>query len=116
MTRSWSPRVQTSCMDPADFDSILRSVREFVTKEVIPREDEIEETDAVPEVLRTAAAEMGLFGYALPEEYGGLGFTMVGEGRLGFEGGGTTPGLRSMFGANKRSAGPTIAPPRAQGP
>src|SRR4051812_50148169 len=91
-------------MDPADFESILKSVREFVTREVIPREDEIEETDAVPQVLRDAAAEMGLFGYALPEEYGGLGFTMVEEGRLAFQLGGAAPAVRSMFGAKKRLA------------
>src|SRR4051794_7771910 len=96
-------------MDPADFESILKSVREFVTKEVIPREDEIEETDAVPQVLRDAAAEMGLFGYALPEKYGGLGFTMVEEVRLCFEVGRTTPAFRSMFGTNNGIAGQTIA-------
>src|SRR3954467_11171765 len=96
-------------MDPADFESILKSVREFVTKEVIPREDEIEETDAVPQVLRDAAAEMGLFGYALPEGYGGLGFTMVEEVRLAFELGRTTPAFRSRFGTNNGIAGQTIA-------
>src|SRR3954467_9757264 len=95
-------------MDPADFESILKSVREFVTKEVIPREDEIEETDAVPQVLRDAAAEMGLFGYALPEEYGGLGFTMGEEGRPAFALGRTTPAFRSMFGTNNGIAGQTL--------
>src|SRR3954451_11568289 len=96
-------------MDPADFDSILRSVREFVSKEVIPREDEIEETDRVPQILRDTAAEMGLFGYALPEEYGGLGFTMVEEVRLAFELGRTAPAVRSLFGTNNGIAGQTIA-------
>src|SRR4051812_37022037 len=95
-------------MDPADFESILKSVREFVAKEVIPREDEIEESDAVPQVLRDAASEMGLFGYALPEEHGGLGFTAVQEVRLAFELGRTTPAFRSMFGTNNNIAGQTI--------
>src|SRR3954469_2782944 len=96
-------------MDPADFDAILKTVREFISKEVIPREDEIEEKDAVPQVLRDAAREMGLFGYALPEEYGGLGFTAVQEVRLAFELGRTTPAFRWMFGTNNGMAGQTIA-------
>src|SRR3954454_22337771 len=96
-------------MDAADFDAIIKAVREFIAKEVIPREDEIEETDAVPQVLRDAAAEMGLFGYALPEKYGGLGFTMVEEVRLCFEVGRTAPAFRSLFGTNNGIAGQTIA-------
>src|SRR6185503_6346795 len=105
-----SPRNSiASSMDAADFESILRSVRDFVAKEVIPREDEIEETDAVPQVLRDTAAEMGLYGYALPEEYGGLGFTMVEEVRLAFELGRTTAAFRSLFGTNNGIAGQTIA-------
>jgi acyl-CoA dehydrogenase len=96
-------------MDPSDFQDIIRSVREFIDREVITREEEIEETDAVPEFLRQSAAEMGLFGYALPEEYGGLGFSMVEEAQLAFELGRTTPAFRSMFGTNNGIAGQTIA-------
>jgi acyl-CoA dehydrogenase len=96
-------------MDPEDFQSIIKSVREFIDREVIPREDEIEETDAIPQFLRDSAAEMGLFGYALPEEYGGLGFTMVEEVQLAFELGRTAPAFRSMFGTNNGIAGQTLA-------
>lgn len=53
-------------MEADEFQAILDAVRTFVEKEVIPAEDEIEETDAIPERIRTAAADMGLFGYALP--------------------------------------------------
>src|SRR4051794_41928827 len=89
-------------MDPSDFQDIIRSVREFIDREVITREEEIEETDAVPAFLRQSAAEMGLFGYALPEEYGGLGFSMVEEAQLAFEPGRTTPPVPSMFGPHNR--------------
>ena len=88
---------------------VLEAVREFVDREVIPREDEIEETDAVPDLLREEAAKMGLFGYALPEAYGGLGFDMVEEVRLCFELGRTSPAFRSLFGTNNGIAGQTIA-------
>jgi acyl-CoA dehydrogenase len=96
-------------MEPAEFEAIVKSVREFIAKEVIPREDEIEESDSIPDFLRDEAAAMGLFGYALPEEYGGLGFTMVEEVRLAFELGRTAPAFRSMFGTNNGIAGQTIA-------
>jgi acyl-CoA dehydrogenase len=96
-------------LDAGDFDAIVSAVREFVNREVIPREDEIEAADAVPELLREEAAKMGLFGYALPERYGGLGFDMEEEVRLCFEVGRTSPAFRSLFGTNNGIAGQTIA-------
>ncbi len=96
-------------MDKADFDLIIQTVREFIAREVVPREDEIEETDAIPERVREGAIELGLFGYALPEQYGGLGFSMSEEVRLAFELGRTAPAFRSMFGTNNGIAGQTIA-------
>ena len=48
---------------------------------------------------------MGLFGFALPEEYGGLGLSMEQEAQLVFELGYTTPAFRSMFGTNNGIAG-----------
>ena len=49
-------------MDEASFDQVLGSVRQFVRERVIPREDEIEATDAIPDDLRAATAGLGLFG------------------------------------------------------
>jgi acyl-CoA dehydrogenase len=69
-------------MDVDVFGQIHAAVRAFVREQVIPREQEIEQTDAIPDDLRTAAAELGLFGYALPEEFGGLGVTMALDVRL----------------------------------
>ncbi|MBS1862091.1 MAG: acyl-CoA dehydrogenase family protein [Actinobacteria bacterium] len=96
-------------MDNAEFEAIAEAVRAFVDREVIPREEEIEETDSVPDFLREEAKKMGLFGYALPEAYGGLGFTMLEEVRLAFEVGRTSPAFRSLFGTNNGIAGQTIA-------
>jgi acyl-CoA dehydrogenase len=96
-------------MDDSTFDQVLDAVRQFVREKVIPREDEIETTDAVPDDLRAAAAAMGLFGYALPEEFGGAGATMLQDVRLAFEFGYTTPAFRSLFGTNNGIAGQVIA-------
>ncbi len=95
-------------MDPEDFDAVLDAVRTFVRKDVVSAEDEIEESDAIPPRIREAAREMGLFGYAIPQEYGGLGFTMSEEVRLAMEVGWTTPSFRSMFGTNNGIAGQVL--------
>ncbi len=95
-------------MDAQDFADVLDAVRSFVRERVIPCEDEIERDDAIPADLRKAAADMGLFGYALPEEYGGLGLSMSEEVRLAFELGYASPAFRSMFGTSNGIAGQVI--------
>ncbi|MDI3406944.1 acyl-CoA dehydrogenase family protein [Streptomyces cavernicola] len=95
-------------MEAADFKAVLDSVRRFVREDVVPREDEIEESDAIPEDVRRKAVDMGLFGYTLPEEYGGLGASLSEDVRLAFEFGYTTPAFRSMFGTNNGIAGQVL--------
>jgi acyl-CoA dehydrogenase len=92
-------------MDNADLEDVLDTVRSLVRDRVIPREAEIDETDEMPAGLREEAARMGLFGFAIPEEYGGLGLSMSQEVRLVLELGYTTPAFRSMFGTNNGIAG-----------
>jgi len=92
----------------AEFGDVLDAVRRFVRSEVVPREAEIDDTDAIPDDLRRAAVAMGLFGYTLPEEYGGLGATLSEDVRLAFEFGYTTPAFRSMFGTNNGIAGQVL--------
>jgi acyl-CoA dehydrogenase len=98
-----------SDMDAGDFRQIRDAVRELVREQVVPLEEQIEDEDRIPDQLRSRAAEMGLFGYALPEEYGGLGVTMREDVRLAFEFGYTTPAFRSLFGTNNGIAGQVIA-------
>jgi alkylation response protein AidB-like acyl-CoA dehydrogenase len=45
-----------------DFAHVLDQVRRFVRRDVVPRENEIMSQDRIPDDLRAAAAEMGLFG------------------------------------------------------
>ncbi|MFE6977282.1 acyl-CoA dehydrogenase family protein [Streptomyces sp. NPDC057682] len=95
-------------MDADDFRAVRDAVRRFVREDVVPREDEIEATDAIPADIRAKAVDMGLFGYTLPEEYGGLGANLVEDVRLAFEFGYTTPAFRSMFGTNNGIAGKVL--------
>jgi len=95
-------------MQAGDFADVLDAVRQFVRTEVVPREEEIEDSDAIPDDLRNAAVRMGLFGYTLPEEYGGLGANLTEDVKLAFEFGYTTPAFRSMFGTNNGIAGQVL--------
>lgn len=96
-------------MDAETFSQVLTTVRDLVRNEVRSREEEIEETDAVPDEVRRLAVEMGLFGCTLPEEYGGLGLNLYEDVQLAFEFGRTAPAFRSMFGTNNGIAGQVLA-------
>jgi acyl-CoA dehydrogenase len=95
-------------VDSSVFGSILDSVRAFVRDQVMPREQEIEDTDAVPADIRRRAIDMGLFGYTIPEEFGGLGLNTYEDAQLAFEMGYTTPAFRSMFSTNNGIAGQVL--------
>ncbi|MEU2441171.1 acyl-CoA dehydrogenase family protein [Streptomyces rubradiris] len=92
-----------------DFARIHAQVRRFIREEVVPREREIADADAIPDDLRQKAAAMGLFGYALPQEYGGLGLLITQDVELAFEFGYTALAFRSLFGTNNGIAGQVIA-------
>jgi len=52
---------------------IRRMVRDFAEKEIAPRAEEIDATDAFPEDLFRRMGELGILGLPFPEEYGGSG-------------------------------------------
>jgi alkylation response protein AidB-like acyl-CoA dehydrogenase len=56
---------------------ILANVREFVDKEVIPNAQELEHADTYPQHIVDAMKDMGLFGLMIPQEYGGLGESLL---------------------------------------
>src|ERR1700735_823364 len=91
-----------------EFDQLLDVVREFIRHEVMPAEASIDETDEIPARLIEQAKEMGLYGYALPAEYGGLGLSVDQQVRLTIELGYTCPAFRSLFGTNNGIAGQVL--------
>ncbi|MFI8067994.1 acyl-CoA dehydrogenase family protein [Streptomyces sp. NPDC086033] len=50
---------------------VVRTVREFVDREVRPVVRELEHSDTYPEHLIERMKELGVYGLAIPEEYGG---------------------------------------------
>ena len=93
---------------PEDFQAILAQLRDWVRTKVVPREREIADADAIPDDLRKQAADMGLFGYAIPPEWGGLGLDLTQDVELAMELGYTSLAVRSMFGTNNGIAGQVL--------
>jgi len=56
---------------------ILDTVRSFVDREIIPNAQELEHSDTYPQHIVDTMREMGLFGLMIPEEYGGLGESLL---------------------------------------
>lgn len=91
-----------------DFREILAQTRQFVRSVVVPRETEIADNDAVPADIRDLAEKMGLFGYAIPQQWGGLGLDITQDVELALELGYTSLAVRSMFGTNNGIAGQVL--------
>jgi len=56
---------------------ILSAVRTFVDKEIVPAAQRLEHGDIYPEQIVAGMRDMGLFGLTIPEEYGGLGESLL---------------------------------------
>jgi alkylation response protein AidB-like acyl-CoA dehydrogenase len=56
---------------------IISTVREFVDKEIIPHAQDLERSDSYPQRIVDKMKDLGLFGLMVPEEYGGLGESLL---------------------------------------
>ncbi|MEV6697468.1 acyl-CoA dehydrogenase family protein [Streptomyces sp. NPDC051453] len=58
-----------------DHDAFRAMIRDFIAKEVTPHYADWEKQGRVPRSLYRSLGELGVFGIAVPEEYGGAGIT-----------------------------------------
>ena len=56
---------------------LVKLVREFVDEQIIPVAMELERKDEYPTQIVEGMKEMGIFGLMIPEEYGGLGESLL---------------------------------------
>jgi alkylation response protein AidB-like acyl-CoA dehydrogenase len=56
---------------------MIEGVREFAQGEIAPRAREMDEQATIPPEILTQMRELGLFGAAIPEAYGGIGLDTV---------------------------------------
>ncbi|MCW2817448.1 MAG: acyl-CoA dehydrogenase, partial [Marmoricola sp.] len=58
-------------------EEILKAVRQFVEAKIIPVATELEHLDEYPTEIVEGLKELGIFGLMIPEEYGGLGESLL---------------------------------------
>ena len=58
-------------------EEILKTVRSFVEEKILPVATELEHKDEYPTEIVEGLKELGLFGLTIPEEYGGLGESLL---------------------------------------
>lgn len=56
---------------------LVKLVREFVEEQIIPVATELEHRDEYPTQIVEGMKQMGIFGLMIPEEYGGLGESLL---------------------------------------
>ena len=70
-------RLQTTDGLTEEQGELLGLVREFVDEQVIPVAQQLEHADEYPEKIVEGMKDMGIFGLMIPEEYGGLGESLL---------------------------------------
>jgi alkylation response protein AidB-like acyl-CoA dehydrogenase len=58
-------------------EEIVKTVRAFVDDKILPAAGELEAKDEYPAAIVEGLKELGLFGLTIPEEYGGLGESLL---------------------------------------
>lgn len=79
---------------------LIETVSRFVSEKCVPIEAKVGDEDRVPPEIVEMMRELGLFGLAVPEEYGGLQLDMETECLVALELGKTSPAFRSVVGTN----------------
>jgi alkylation response protein AidB-like acyl-CoA dehydrogenase len=71
------PRLQQTDGLTEEQTELVKLVREFVDEQIIPVATELEHRDEYPQAIVDGMKEMGIFGLTIPEEYGGLGESLL---------------------------------------
>ncbi len=64
---------------PQELDIFRDTLRKFVEKELDPISEKVEDEDRIPDKVVAKMADLGLFGLAIPSEYGGIGMSVLGQ-------------------------------------
>ncbi len=85
---------------PESLRIMVDTVRRFLKQDLEPISRQVEEEDRIPEDVVQKMCELGLFGLAIPEEYGGLGLGCVAECLVYEELGKSNACFRTRIGTN----------------
>ena len=87
-------------LDTDTLSQFLDALDRFVKERLIPCEDRVADEDVIPPMLVDEIRTMGLFGMSIPEDFGGLGLSMIEEVQAAFVLGQASPAFRSLVGTN----------------
>ena len=87
-------------LDKDTLSQFLDALDRFVKERLIPYEDRVADEDVIPPMLVDEIRMMGLFGMSIPEDFGGLGLSMIEEVQAAFVLGQASPAFRSLVGTN----------------
>ncbi len=85
---------------PENIRLMRDTIQRFVKNDLEPISQQVEEEEKIPEAIVQKMRDLGLFGMAIPEEYGGLGLNTLAECVINEELGKTNACFRSRFGTN----------------
>jgi acyl-CoA dehydrogenase len=85
---------------PENLRIMQDTIRRFVNQDLEPISQKVEEEDQIPEENVQQMRELGMFGLAIPEEYGGLGLGTAGECLVYEELSKTNAAFRSRIGTS----------------
>ncbi len=87
-------------MDRETLDQFVEAVRRYTREQLVPLEEEVAETDRVPDRIIQDFRDMGLFALTTPEAYGGLGMGSAEEIEVVMELCWSSAAFRSIVGLN----------------
>ena len=64
-------------MDSETYTLFFEQLKRYVTDRLVPAEEEVIQNNAIPDAILREMKELGLFGLAVPEEYGGAGMNTM---------------------------------------
>lgn len=85
---------------PEELTMFLETIRKFVQKELDPISEKVEEEDRIPDSIVGRMRDLGLFGLAIPEKYGGFGMSVLGQCLVMEELSRTNACFRTLMGTN----------------
>jgi len=85
---------------PEEMKILTKEIRRFVEKEIDPISDEIERDGKIPDDLIRKMKELGFFGFAIPQEYGGGGLSIMEQCMVYEVLGRTNSCIRTYIGSN----------------
>ena len=86
--------------DTETFNILIDTLRRFVRERLIPAEEQVAADDEIHAAILKEMRELGLFGLAIPTEFGGLGLTAEEEVLTSMETCQASPAFRSITGTN----------------